>query len=91
MLFKTVFVCAVTLFSANGALGAAIDKSSEVEARAALVATDAYSACNCPNNCKHARGDSCKYYSGPSDNSEVTTGHCYFPNANPGASLECVA
>ncbi|GFF85308.1 hypothetical protein IFM47457_06772 [Aspergillus lentulus] len=33
-------------------------------------------ACNCPNNCKHKQGSSCKYYSNPSDKSQVISGNC---------------
>jgi hypothetical protein len=32
------------------------------------------SACNCPNNCRHKQGSSCKFYSGPSDTSSVISG-----------------
>jgi hypothetical protein len=32
------------------------------------------SACNCPNNCSHKQGSSCKFYSGPSDTSKVISG-----------------
>ena len=45
--------------------------------RIALIFIDFYSlvsACNCPNNCSHKAGSSCKYYSGPSDNSPVVKG-----------------
>lgn len=31
-------------------------------------------ACNCPNNCSHKSGSSCKYYSGPSSDSTVISG-----------------
>lgn len=31
-------------------------------------------ACTCPNNCDHHAGSSCKYYSGPSDNSPIIEG-----------------
>lgn len=34
-------------------------------------------ACNCPNNCRHVSGSSCKYYSGPSDTSTVISGSKY--------------
>ncbi|THC89984.1 hypothetical protein EYZ11_010558 [Aspergillus tanneri] len=35
-------------------------------------------ACNCPNNCSHKQGSSCKYYSGPSDGSQVVSGKCEY-------------
>ncbi|KAK9414997.1 hypothetical protein SUNI508_10602 [Seiridium unicorne] len=91
MLFKSVIISAITLFSANGVMAAAINPGSEVDARAALTATDAYSACNCPNNCKHKYGGSCKYLQGPSTNSDSISGHCFYPNGNPSAGLECIS
>ncbi|KAI1399916.1 hypothetical protein F4819DRAFT_488144 [Hypoxylon fuscum] len=84
MLFKTSIIAAFALQFANQAMGVAIDD------RAALVATDAYSACNCPNNCEKKAGDKCKFYSGPSDESKKTSGKCYKPNGNPLASIQCI-
>ncbi|KAG5984639.1 hypothetical protein E4U55_003860 [Claviceps digitariae] len=43
---------------------------------AAAIATDAYHACNCPNNCSHKSGSGCKYREGPSGNSPVASGKC---------------
>ncbi|KAI1077833.1 hypothetical protein F5B20DRAFT_550518 [Whalleya microplaca] len=43
---------------------------------AALTAVDAVSACNCPNNCSHKVGSSCKYLAGPSTSSSVISGKC---------------
>ncbi|RKU41808.1 hypothetical protein DL546_002660 [Coniochaeta pulveracea] len=31
-------------------------------------------ACNCPNNCSHKQGSSCKFYTGPSDTSPIANG-----------------
>ncbi|KAF3029565.1 hypothetical protein E8E12_000112, partial [Didymella heteroderae] len=36
--------------------------SSNIEARAALIAPDAINACNCSNNCQHKLGSGCKFY-----------------------------
>ncbi|KAK9772021.1 hypothetical protein AB5N19_07023 [Seiridium cardinale] len=84
MQFHAAIVSLAALVFANGAMGAAVDT------RAALIATDAYSACNCPNNCSHKKGDNCKYKDGPSTNSDNISGHCYFPNSNPYGSLSCI-
>ncbi|OTA99820.1 hypothetical protein M426DRAFT_30206, partial [Hypoxylon sp. CI-4A] len=58
----TAIVSAIALLFAGEAMGAA------------LIATDADAACNCPNNCSHGNGSSCKYYAGPSDGSTVVSG-----------------
>ncbi|OTA52376.1 hypothetical protein K449DRAFT_440796 [Hypoxylon sp. EC38] len=84
MLFKTAIISAVTLFCANGAMAAAVDP------RMALIATTAFAACNCPNNCEHKAGSDCKFYSGPSSKSDVLKGKCAKPNGNPYASIECI-
>ncbi|KAI0835444.1 hypothetical protein F5Y06DRAFT_299589 [Hypoxylon sp. FL0890] len=75
MFFKTAIVSAVALLFANQAMGAA------------LIATDPVAACNCPNNCSHGNGSSCKYYAGPSDSSSVVSGKCT-PEAD--GTLTCV-
>ncbi|KAI2603691.1 hypothetical protein GGR54DRAFT_644543 [Hypoxylon sp. NC1633] len=85
MLFKTTIFSTVALLMASGAMGAAIDTPAN-EARAALTATDPYYACNCPNNCSHKAGSSCKYYDGPSDSSDTVSGTC----ASRGGELTCV-
>ncbi|KAK7224621.1 hypothetical protein V2G26_012624 [Clonostachys chloroleuca] len=41
-----------------------------------LIAITPYFAYNCPNNCNHKDGSSCKYYSGPSNTSAVISGKC---------------
>ncbi|KAG6034675.1 hypothetical protein E4U41_006460 [Claviceps citrina] len=41
---------------------------------ATAIATDAYHACNCPNNCSYKAGSGCKYRGGPSGNSPVLSG-----------------
>ncbi|KAI0010953.1 hypothetical protein F4779DRAFT_261306 [Xylariaceae sp. FL0662B] len=84
MLFKTTFISAVALLFANQTMGAAIEE------RATLTATNAYAACNCPNNCNRKAGSSCKFYKGPSDNSGTTSGKCYKPNSNPYSDFECI-
>ncbi|KAI1081809.1 hypothetical protein F5B20DRAFT_58212 [Whalleya microplaca] len=84
MLFKTAAISIITLLFANQAMGAVI------EDRAALTATDAYSACNCPNNCSHSKGSSCTYRGGPSDSSKKIYGYCYKPNGSPTADLQCI-
>ncbi|KAL7623122.1 hypothetical protein AAE478_006802 [Parahypoxylon ruwenzoriense] len=86
MLFKTTIISAVMLLFANQAMGATI-----AIPRAALIATDAYSACHCPNNCKKKSGSGCGYYAGPSSNSKVLKGKCNKPNSNPFGEIECIA
>ncbi|OTA99232.1 hypothetical protein M426DRAFT_16636 [Hypoxylon sp. CI-4A] len=89
MQFTAAILSAATLLFANQAMGAAVDTRA-VDPRAALIATDAFSACNCPNNCDHSAGSSCKYHAGPSDSSKTVSGKCNKPNGNPYASLECI-
>ncbi|KAI0112747.1 hypothetical protein F4776DRAFT_639672 [Hypoxylon sp. NC0597] len=84
MLFKTAIISAVTLLWANGAMAAAVDP------RMTLIATTAFAACNCPNNCGHKAGSDCRFYSGPSSNSKVLKGTCEIPNSNPYSSIECI-
>ncbi|KAH6645469.1 hypothetical protein BKA67DRAFT_696517 [Truncatella angustata] len=77
MQFSTAIYSTVALLMASKAMGAAIEvRDSEVAQRAAMVATSPYYACNCPNNCSHKSGSSCKFYSGPSDNSDSVSGKC---------------
>ncbi|KAG6280185.1 hypothetical protein E4U48_008047 [Claviceps purpurea] len=47
---------------------------------AAMIATDPFFACNCPNNCKHNEGTSCRYYSNYSDSGPVSRGKCGWKN-----------
>ncbi|KAI0843637.1 hypothetical protein F5Y06DRAFT_8113 [Hypoxylon sp. FL0890] len=84
MHFKAAIVSAFALLFAHQAAAAAVDP------RMALIATTAYAACNCPNNCKHKAGSSCKYYSGPSDRSTVIKGTCAKPNSYYDSGLECM-
>ncbi|KAF9258710.1 hypothetical protein L218DRAFT_876652 [Marasmius fiardii PR-910] len=75
MLFKTAtFIPALVALFAGQAMGSA------------LIATDPVSACGPPNNRGHKAGSSCKYYSGPSDNSPVLSGTC----VNRDGKLICV-
>lgn len=69
MFFKTLLATTtVALFAAQAVAapsamtGNEVKASSDNEARAALIAPDAINACNCPNNCQHKLGDSCKFY-----------------------------
>ncbi|OTA62654.1 hypothetical protein K449DRAFT_464778 [Hypoxylon sp. EC38] len=64
MFVKSAIVSAFALLFANQAMGAA------------LIAVDAVAACNCPNNCSHGNGSSCKYLAGPSTSSSVISGKC---------------
>ncbi|KAG5948130.1 hypothetical protein E4U59_003472 [Claviceps monticola] len=54
---------------------------------ATAIATDAYHACNCPNNCSHRSGSSCKFRGGPSGNAPVLKGKCEIV----GGYLSCIA
>ncbi|KAF4463780.1 antifungsal 2 [Fusarium albosuccineum] len=89
MFFKTAIFSVFALLAANGAMGAALPE--EAGDMQILIATDAYYACNCPNNCNHNQGSSCKFYSGPSDTDTITEGTCEYPNGNHLASLTCTA
>ncbi|KAG5933210.1 hypothetical protein E4U60_004620 [Claviceps pazoutovae] len=71
---------AVAVLLANQAVAAPgqdVTPRDEVSARAemaAMIATDPYFACNCPNNCKHKEGTSCRYYKNFSDSGPVAKG-----------------
>ncbi|KAH7038355.1 uncharacterized protein B0I36DRAFT_359931 [Microdochium trichocladiopsis] len=69
---KTLVTAAVATMFAGQALG---------------IASDPYYACNCPNNCSHELGSSCKYFAGPSDNAPVVSGKC---TNQPNDYLMCV-
>ena len=70
MFFRSLLAATTVAFFAAQAAGApSFITSDEVkavssnnEARAALIAPDAINACNCPNNCRHKFGSSCKFY-----------------------------
>ena len=84
MLFRAAFLSLAALLFANQAIGAAISpeiatspclfpsNQPQEDVLSNLWGTDY--ACNCPNNCSHKQGSSCKYYSGPSDSSPVISG-----------------
>ncbi|KAK8024403.1 hypothetical protein PG993_012469 [Apiospora rasikravindrae] len=61
MQFRAALASAAALFFAAQTMGAALDTGSDLDTRAVLIATDKYTACNCPNNCSHKSGSSCKY------------------------------
>ncbi|KAG6008294.1 hypothetical protein E4U43_000183 [Claviceps pusilla] len=73
---------AVAVFFANQAMAAPgqdVTSLNDVSARAdqgSIIATDAFFACNCPNNCSHKYGSSCKYYKNFSDSGPVASGKC---------------
>ena len=58
---KSLIIAAVAATFAGQALG---------------IASDPYYACNCPNNCGHERRSDCKYFAGPSDQSDIVSGKC---------------
>ncbi|KAK0702737.1 hypothetical protein B0H67DRAFT_595030 [Lasiosphaeris hirsuta] len=90
MLFQTAISAAVALFSAHQAMASAVPISQEAAVDVPvniLIATDSYFACNCPNNCSHKQGSSCKYFTGPSNNSPVAKGKC----ARRDGQLVCIA
>ncbi|KAI8958235.1 hypothetical protein F5Y11DRAFT_351757 [Daldinia sp. FL1419] len=87
MYFKTALVSAVAFLLAGQTMGAALTatnaRSSTIILLETILKTSApgadvnlVAACNCPNNCSHKEGSSCKYYSGPSDKSSVVHGKC---------------
>ncbi|KAH8885471.1 hypothetical protein GQ53DRAFT_828875 [Thozetella sp. PMI_491] len=69
MYIKTLFLAATAALLAGQAMGAV------------LIAPDPVAACNCPNNCKHHLGSSCKFYS----NGNVLSGVCQ----HDGSGLKC--
>ncbi|CAK1358744.1 unnamed protein product [Cercospora beticola] len=79
MIFN-IHAVAILALGSSLALAAAIpDPEASIIDRNTLtrrIATNSYAACNCPNNCRHKAGSSCKYYGGVSDNSDVVSGHC---------------
>ncbi|KAF2992908.1 hypothetical protein E8E13_000141 [Curvularia kusanoi] len=70
MFFKTLLATTTVVFFAaqvsampSAIMGNEVEVVSDnVGARAALIAPDAINACNCPNNCRHKLGSSCKFY-----------------------------
>ncbi|CAL1712985.1 unnamed protein product [Somion occarium] len=66
----------ITSVVATAILFAAHAQADTTIPRAALIATDPVAACNPPNNGDHTTGSSCKFFSGPSDNSPVISGTC---------------
>ncbi|KAK0612246.1 hypothetical protein B0T14DRAFT_608157 [Immersiella caudata] len=81
MHFQTAFSLAITLLSASHAMASAVPvPRQETELTPPdfniKIATDSFFACNCPNNCGHRAGSSCRYFSGPSNNSPVLKGKC---------------
>ncbi|KAF7594828.1 hypothetical protein BBP40_008158 [Aspergillus hancockii] len=74
MHFSTALFSVMALLAANQVIGASVEVPRDY-------------ACNCPNNCKHKQGSGCKYYSGPSDKSNVISGKCEWQ----GNQLNCIA
>ncbi|KAK6855598.1 hypothetical protein PG995_007749 [Apiospora arundinis] len=85
MLVRAALASAAALLFAAQTMGAAIDIGSDLDTRAALIAPDKYNACQCPNNCSHKEGSSCKYKRDKAPGSPVISGHCAFVNGQ----LEC--
>jgi hypothetical protein len=58
----------VAIFAAQAAAAPSVKTGSEMKAssnndsRAVFIAPDAIDACNCPDDCQHKLGDSCKFY-----------------------------
>ncbi|GAW23462.1 hypothetical protein ANO14919_130210 [Xylariales sp. No.14919] len=86
MQFGLAVISSAALLMASQALGAAVGPPHNVK-RAAHTATDAYHACNCPNNCKHKYKSDCSWHVGYSDGSFVAYGWCDMQNGN----LTCTA
>lgn len=83
MYFKTIIAVATAVLFAGQAMGAAMIATNPCAfPSTSLKSNDllliflsvADSACNCPNNCNHREGTSCRFYAGPSDNSPVLKG-----------------
>jgi hypothetical protein len=93
MHFSTALFSVMALLAANQVIGASVEVPRDVGAiliatspcwfplirqyEDIVLISRAVYACNCPNNCKHKQGSSCKYYSGPSDKSKVISGSKY--------------
>ncbi|EDU50946.1 hypothetical protein PtrSN002B_011038 [Pyrenophora tritici-repentis] len=84
MFFKSLIATAtVAFFAAQAAAAPSAMTGTEMEApnndvRGVLIAPDATNACNCPNNCRHRVGDSCKFY----QQGYVVTATCQQGGAN---------
>ncbi|KAG2414014.1 hypothetical protein HFD88_003205 [Aspergillus terreus] len=76
MHFTTALLSAMALLAANQVIGAAVEVPRDVDA--IQIAT---------SPCCHKKGSSCKYYSGPSDDSKVISGKCEYQ----GSQLNCIA
>jgi hypothetical protein len=83
MYFKNIIAAATVALFAGQAMGAAliatdpsVFPSTSLQAKQSILIflPIVVSACNCPNNCSHKAGSSCKFYSGPSDSSPVSSG-----------------
>ncbi|KAK9421868.1 hypothetical protein SUNI508_05469 [Seiridium unicorne] len=86
MLFKSTILSAMALVFASQAIGAAMPAGQDVSPRAALIATDPVSACNCPNNCSHKAGSGCQYKAGVSTDGSTVSGSCF----DESGTLTCV-
>ncbi|KAF2789878.1 hypothetical protein K505DRAFT_327945 [Melanomma pulvis-pyrius CBS 109.77] len=73
MFFKNIIAVATVALFAGQAMSAV------------MIAPDPISACNCPNNCQHKVGSSCKFYS----QGNTLSGECQL-NGNAG-NLICIA
>ncbi|KAF7556333.1 hypothetical protein G7Z17_g1494 [Cylindrodendrum hubeiense] len=87
MLVQKTTLIALAAFFALDVMGTPVDKAvgsvsnnAIVAERAIAIATNPLSACNCPHNCDYNEGHDCRFYSGPSTNSEVNSGKCTLIN-----------
>ena len=68
MFFESFLVTTtVAIFAAQAAAAPSVITGNEMEAfsneaRTVQIAKDNINACNCPDNCKHKIGSSCKFY-----------------------------
>ncbi|KAJ2971063.1 hypothetical protein NUW58_g9522 [Xylaria curta] len=72
-------VSSAVLLMASQAVGASVGapvSTPTIVDRAANTATDPYHACNCPKNCSHKAGSSCKYYT--NEHGNVYKGSCAY-------------
>ncbi|KAI0154595.1 hypothetical protein GGR57DRAFT_502342 [Xylariaceae sp. FL1272] len=87
MQLRQTIISIVLFLQAHKGLGAAIgNPDSDISQIEVATAADSYSACNCPNNCKHEEGATCRYYTGVSKHSKLVNGVCLIR----GSDLVCV-
>lgn len=87
MFSKTAIFTVFTALMAKTAMAAPAPEKSNDDAQVSImIATDAYFACNEPNNGDYTQGTSCKYLSGPSSGDSYVSGSKLIPHSPRPAS-----